>query len=319
MSRISDRTDGHTTGDTATTAAEEGHANHGAHAGAAGDRSTMPPGERFLRAWTPAGAPAALCMHGVTSGYSLDPIAECVFGVILDGAMVGQRGRARHVFGHGDLTVWDPSARHSGSPYGTDRWEAKLLILQLPTLEELIEDSDAPRHPMQFDSPRLHDPGLAQRFLELHRVLERPASALQQSDTLHDWLWRLGGGRDSAPSAHRARRDPGLRRACEMLRDDPAGEFTLAELAQAAGSSRHRLSRLFRAAYGSAPHQFLLAQRLRIARNMLEGGVSIAEAAQLSGFTDQSHLHRHFRRALGLTPGQYQRHMRSNVQYAGGA
>lgn len=29
--------------------------------------------------------------------------------------------------------------------------------------------------------------------------------------------------------------------------------------------------------------------------------------AALTGFTDQSHLHRHFRRALGFTPGQYQR------------
>jgi AraC-like DNA-binding protein len=31
----------------------------------------------------------------------------------------------------------------------------------------------------------------------------------------------------------------------------------------------------------------------------------LADVAALVGFSDQSHLTRHFRRAIGLTPGQY--------------
>jgi AraC-like DNA-binding protein len=253
-------------------------------------------------------------MHGVTNEYSLDPIAEYVFGVILHGAMVGRRGRKRYVFGRGDIAVWDPSGRHSGTPHLTGRWEARLVILQLPIVAELIQDPDAPHLPVAFDSPLLHNPALAQRFVALHRALEEPASILRQSDLLHEWIRQLCGGRDPSISARRARQDQGLRRACELLRDDPARECTLDELARAARSSRHRLSRLFRAAYGCAPHQFLLAQRLRLARSALDAGASIAEAAQRSGFTDQSHLHRHFKRALGLTPREYQLGLRSNVQ-----
>ena len=81
--------------------------------------------------------------------------------------------------------------------------------------------------------------------------------------------------------------------------------MTLAELARAAGVSRHRLSRLFRAAYGMPPHRFQLARRLERARRLLEHGVPVAEAALTTGFFDQSHLHRHFRPTLGMTPGQY--------------
>ena len=40
---------------------------------------------------------------------------------------------------------------------------------------------------------------------------------------------------------------------------------------------------------------------------MLEAGRPIAETAIATGFADQSHLHRHFERSLGLTPGAYQR------------
>jgi AraC-like DNA-binding protein len=87
-------------------------------------------------------------------------------------------------------------------------------------------------------------------------------------------------------------------------------------VAAAAGVSRHRLTRLFRAAYGLPPHRFLLAQRIRAARRLLERGVAVADAAQRTGFFDQSHLHRHFTRTLGMTPAVYAAALRSDVQDA---
>jgi AraC-like DNA-binding protein len=43
------------------------------------------------------------------------------------------------------------------------------------------------------------------------------------------------------------------------------------------------------------------------ARRLLEAGRTIAETAAATGFADQSHLHRHLRRGLGVTPLDYQR------------
>jgi AraC-like DNA-binding protein len=100
--------------------------------------------------------------------------------------------------------------------------------------------------------------------------------------------------------------------------DDLARNLTLSEVAAAAGVSRHRLTRLFRAAYGLPPHRFVLAQRIRAARRLLERGVAPAEAAAQTGFFDQSHLHRHFTRTLGMTPGAYAAALRSDVQDASG-
>jgi len=90
------------------------------------------------------------------------------------------------------------------------------------------------------------------------------------------------------------------------------------ELAAAARVSRHRLTRLFRAAYGLPPHRFVLAQRIRAARRLLERGTAPAEVAAQTGFFDQSHLHRHFTRTLGMTPAAYAAALRSDVQDVSG-
>jgi AraC-like DNA-binding protein len=62
-----------------------------------------------------------------------------------------------------------------------------------------------------------------------------------------------------------------------------------------------------------SPHSFQIGQRVIRARRLLEAGMSAAEAAVMTGFVDQSHLHRHFTRRLGITPGRYARAFASNT------
>jgi AraC-like DNA-binding protein len=237
-------------------------------------------------------------MSGTSTGYAVDPRGEYVVGVVLAGAMRVRRGHERFVFGPGDVCAWDPSAAHRGVPYGCTCWEARLVILESPA-----DEAD-----LHFPQPVVRDRRLAQRFVELHRVLEAPSWALEREALLAEWLCDVSAKTPSVEDRRRrARHDPALRRACDLLRDALAENVTLDELAGAAGVSRHRLSRLFRAAYGMPPHRFQLAHRIAVARRMLERGAAVAEVAQATGFFDQSHLHRHFSRTLGMTPARYAR------------
>lgn len=258
-----------------------------------------------VRLWRPSETSGLLCMHGVTSGYSLDPVGEWVIGVVLRGAMEVRRGRERHVVRAGEVCVWDPSQRHEGRPLDGHAWEGRLIVIE-------PGEHDALASPRAF---RLRDRIVAARFVALHRSLETSATRLERDDALIAWLGVLAPPDEDRARTASARRDPGLRRASEWLRDDPTAGVSLDELAAVAGTSRHRLSRLFRTAYGVAPHRFQIAQRLRLARTLLEQGVSIGKVAQMTGFADQSHLHRHFRRAIGFTPARYAAQLRSNVQY----
>ena len=258
-----------------------------------------------LRMWR-ADAAGCLCMSGTTTSYAVDPLGEYVVGVVVAGAMLARRGRDRFVFEPGDVCAWDPSAAHSGLPYGCTGWQARLLVVETLSMREMVQGFEGPALDIHFAKPHRRDPLLARRFVELHRTLETTSWRLECETLLFEWLCAAAGDPpERCQSRRAARRDPALRRARELLCDELTANVTLDELAGALGVSRHRLTRLFRAAYDMPPHRFQLAYRIGAARRMLERGVPVAEVAVETGFVDQSHLHRHFRKTLGMTPARY--------------
>jgi transcriptional regulator GlxA family with amidase domain len=101
--------------------------------------------------------------------------------------------------------------------------------------------------------------------------------------------------------------DPAVRAAVEYLHDNVTRNITLDELAAATGAGKYELARRFTAAIGVPPHAYQVALRVNLARRLLERGKRATDVAGLAGFADQSHLARHFRRRLGITPARYAR------------
>ncbi len=81
--------------------------------------------------------------------------------------------------------------------------------------------------------------------------------------------------------------------------------LSLRDLSLAFAMSPFHLNRLFCHEVGVPPHTYLLHQRVHRARDMLVSGMSPAEAALESGFADQSHFSRFFKRIVGTTPGRF--------------
>ena len=84
-------------------------------------------------------------------------------------------------------------------------------------------------------------------------------------------------------------------------------KITLDALAEHAGLDKFHLVRAFRAEVGLPPYEYLTHVRISRAKELLQRGMRVAEAAQAVGFYDESQLHRHFRRIVGLPPGVYAR------------
>ena len=72
------------------------------------------------------------------------------------------------------------------------------------------------------------------------------------------------------------------------------------------------MSRQFKASTGLPPHQYLIARRVERAQQLLQQDrdLSLAEIAACVGFSDQSVLTHHFKRLVGVTPGQFRRSAR---------
>lgn len=105
-----------------------------------------------------------------------------------------------------------------------------------------------------------------------------------------------------------------LGRVLDYIQEHLAQTLTQAEIAAMVYISPYHFARQFRRATGQSLHQYIIIQRLeKAAQMLLAGPYTIAEIALQVGFTDQSHLYRHFKRYFGVTPRTFVAR-RTNVQ-----
>ncbi len=94
-----------------------------------------------------------------------------------------------------------------------------------------------------------------------------------------------------------------LRRYRDFIEADPAAPIDLAALARLASVTRFQVIRDFkRQGTGLTPGAYIRRCRLRAARQFIEQGLPLADAAAAAGFADQSHLSRVFHSIHGITP-----------------
>ena len=92
-------------------------------------------------------------------------------------------------------------------------------------------------------------------------------------------------------------------RICEYIESHLDQKIGLEALAAMAGLSTHHFARAFHQSVGMPPHGYILSRRLDRAERMLrETQLPLSEIAVATGFSDQSHLARHFRRRTGMSP-----------------
>ena len=97
-----------------------------------------------------------------------------------------------------------------------------------------------------------------------------------------------------------------LRRCMALMEARLEGDLRLDELACEAGLSTSHFIRSFHESTGKTPYQFLLDWRVQRAQSLLRNpGTSLTEVAKSSGFANQHHLARIFRRITGMTPSAY--------------
>jgi AraC-like DNA-binding protein len=109
-----------------------------------------------------------------------------------------------------------------------------------------------------------------------------------------------------APQAHGGLSAGAMRRVREYVELHLSKNIDLATLAAVAGLSMHHFARQFKQSAGVTPHHYLTNKRVERAQEMLAGtDLSLSEIAYATGFSDQSHLARHFRYMVGTTPREF--------------
>jgi AraC family transcriptional regulator len=104
-----------------------------------------------------------------------------------------------------------------------------------------------------------------------------------------------------------------LRAVVEYIEEHLDAGPTLEQLAAVARLSPCYFARQFKGATGLPPHQYVIARRVERAQQLLQAGtdLSLAQLAARAGFSDQSRFCQHFKRLVGVTPGQFRTRART--------
>ena len=214
-----------------------------------------------------------------------------------------------HITPVGDIAIINPGEVHTGQAADDRGWTYRVFypapsILQQAALEASGKPQDIPYFPQAV----IQDKQLAKQLLRLHLTLENSTWKLEQDSRL---LWTLSQlisrhadtgqplisvGKESVP----------IKRVRDYLETHFAENISLEKLSTIANLSPFYLLRSFKKQIGLPPHSYLNQVRLNRAKMLLAQGRQISQVAHETGFADQSHLTRQFKRMLGFTPGQYQ-------------
>lgn len=218
-----------------------------------------------------------------------------------------------------------------------------MLNVARPARLRFIHDSEAVMSKVQISAPlpwldwqrRFLPPGCAvldrfvsghlrlahftpgDRILSLARQLMRPPPDMQGEMRQ---FFRQSRGIDILGAVcallmddERGRRRPRLasQRQSERVRDYILAHLdepmTLVEISRETGASISAIQRHFKSHFGMTISEFIRAQRLELANEALEQGVTVAQAAHIAHYADSAHFSTAFKRAYGVPPSYHRR------------
>lgn len=229
--------------------------------------------------------------------------AHFSIGAITGGHSHYLNQRSLQEVGPGSLVLMNPEEVHACNPIADQPWSYLMFYLDTDWLRSQQEEAGLGGEFRPFDMTASRDPLLYQGLQHLHHQLVQAPDPLAREVACHlfsrQLLARLTPARwDDRPPQH-------LQRAAELMQDDSASPLSLSQLSAVAGLTPSHFVRAFSHHYGMTPHAYLLDRRIRHARTLLKQGQPLAEVALASGFADQAHFQRQFKRRVAATPGQY--------------
>ncbi|MET9959901.1 AraC family transcriptional regulator [Streptomyces sp. NPDC006326] len=258
-----------------------------------------------ISAWRPAvpGVVEVFHAHFTEHAYPMHVHDAWTLVIVDDGAVRYDLDRHRRGTPGDTVSLLPPQVPHNGSPATPHGFRKRVLYLDMTQLDERFIGP-------AVDSPDLTDPLLRRRVGQLHAVLAHHGDEFEAESRLAligERLRRhLRPGLRPGPAAGGPLPDRGVARSLRDLLDARLVEgIALEEAACLIHAHPAHLVRAFSSAFGIAPHQYVVSRRVDLARALLLDGQPPREVATATGFYDQSHLTRHFKRLIGTTPGRY--------------
>lgn len=220
--------------------------------------------------------------------------------------------RSRYQQGYGDLDFCPAGTSHRA--VWEDQVHFVLLVIEPWFVERVMEEVESRAGMVLRPRLKLNEALLQQLVVALRDDLlaNCPAGAMYGETLGRSLVLQLmrtcGEHQPPMPMEALSLSQATLTSVKDYVEANLDSEIRLEDLARVANLSPTYFCRCFKQAMGVAPHQFLLQRRIVRAKQLLNGReLSLVEVALACGFGSQSLLNRHFKRRVGVTPGQWRR------------
>ena len=278
--------------------------------------NTLMPDQARVKVWRPDGvAGVEIEIFEQTRGY-LDPktvLDEYHFNVNFAGQARVTYAGARHRFHYTKplVMVQQPNEVYAADARGEalSGWNLCLHESGMRKVMEALELRDPLPHFPELLVPETINDTLAKQLGETIRAFDLPATRLERESKLLGVMQTFLNHCAGAPLAERRVRQEhrAVQQVEALLHEHFRVEVGLESLAELTGLSRGYLLRTFRDEVGVTPHVYQSVLRIDHAKGSLASGIAISQVAFETGFVDQSHLNRVFKKYVQTTPGRFQR------------
>lgn len=212
----------------------------------------------------------------------------------------------RHLAEPGDLIVMAPGSVHAAG-VSAGRFAMTMLYLPPAWVAEACGwpagQRPAVLHTLRRDAALSSALAAAAHAGDANVLASHAVQALQRA---------AAGALQAEPAP--LSRDVRVQALADALAATDAERLDMGALAQRLGLSREHLHRLFRSVVGLTPGEYSRCARMHAAKRLLRDGASLADAALATGFADQAHFSRWFRRIFGVTPTMHEGARQAGVQ-----
>ena len=207
---------------------------------------------------------------------------------VLEGAGTFLKNGTLHKVLPGDLFVICPEELTTYRANQENPWEYCWVSFRAEGTPEFLKE------------PVIRQPQVRQIFEQIRdQVLENPEDG-KIFALLYEMLWQLS----LDVPMKQDRQNTYALYAKTYLETAYMRQVSIQEIADTLHIDRRYLTILFRETYGKPPQAYLMQLRLEQARNFLNQGFGVAEAASMSGFSDLSNFSRQYKRTFGICPSR---------------
>jgi len=223
------------------------------------------------------------------------------------------RSGQEHYAPRGNIIFVNADDVHNGQSATEGGWSYRAIYPLERQFKTLADDLGlADNFAPYFPNAVVDDPQMAIELQQLLSVLCQSDNTLYRETMLNGVMTRLmlkhSISKPKIKSLRRIGKQP-LELVKQYIHDNLFNNISLTFLANLSGLSSYYLVRQFQKTYGLPPHAYQIQTRLHKSKELLRQGHTVSHVAVELGFHDQSHFHRHFVKANGISPGNYAHHV----------